>query len=187
MTPEQRKNAIAAVVGVLAVMVVIYQVMFSGGPTPPQPTAAEIAAAAAGGAATPAVAAPAPAGATGAGPTRLTQVNVNIDELLKGVQEVTFDYESMRIDRDPLAALVGGPLKQDETGAVPLPGTGTEIRRKKITGILFDVNNPLAVVDDEVVGVGYTYPNGVKVYSIEKDKVTFQLGDALIEVEMKEL
>lgn len=174
------KNVLAGIVGVVAVVVVIYQLMFAGG-TPPTPTPPP--AAGAGGVPAPAVAAPV---AAGEAPTRLTSVNVNIDELLKGVQEVSFDYEAMRIDRDPLDPLVGQIRDQN---ALPVTGASgvLEIKRKRITGILYDEKNPQAVVDDEVVGIGHVYPNGVKVIEIQKDKVIFQLGDSPIPVEMKEL
>ena len=186
MDPNMRKNIIAGVLFVVAIGVVIYQLGFAGGTPPPDGGGAP--APAAGAVGTPAAAAPgtaAPAAAAGQA-LRLTKVDVNIDELLAGVKEVTFDYDAMRIDRDPLAALVGG-IVNPKTGVPEVFGGRGEILRKKITGIIFDANNPLAVVDDEVVGVGYTYPNGVKVQAIEKDKVIFQLGDSLIPVEMKEL
>lgn len=185
MDPNMRKNIIAGVLFVVAIGVVIYQLGFAGGTPPPDGGGAP--APAVGAAGTPATAPGAATQAAAAGQAlRLTKVDVNIDELLAGVKEVTFDYDAMRIDRDPLAALVGGPLAQ-KNGIPDVFGGRGEILRKKITGIIFDANNPIAVVDDEVVGVGYTYPNGVKVHAIEKDKVIFQLGDSLIPVEMKEL
>lgn len=177
------KNVLAGLLGVAAVGVVIYQLMFAGGSTPPPPPPPPAGAPATGGAPAPAVAAPV---VPGEAPTRLTSVNVNIDELLKGVQEVSFDYEAMRIDRDPLDPLVGQIRDQN---ALPVTGSSgvLEIKRKRITGILYDEKNPQAVVDDEVVGIGHVYPNGVKVLDIQKDKVIFQLGDSPIPVEMKEL
>lgn len=187
MNQQDPKKVIAMVVLlVAAVGIVIYQVMGSGGSTPAATPKAgtKNGAAAKTAAKTGAAAAPA-----ASGPTRLTEVDINIDELLQGVREVTFDYETMRIDRDPLGALVGGPLKGDlealEGGPLPVAGVGS-VLQKKITGIIYDDVSPLAVVDDEVVGVGHEYPNGIKVHAIDRDKVTFQLGDSLIPVEMKE-
>lgn len=184
MNPEQKKLAAMVVLFIVAIGVVVYQLMFAGGPavTP----AAKSGAAAAPKPGTPAAAAAAVAAAA-SGPTRLTEANVNIDELLAGVEDVKFDYETMRIDRDPLTALVGGPLKLElpANGTVPIGGIGS-IMQKKITGIVFDEYSPMAVVDDEVVGVGHVYPNGIKVYAIERNRVTFQLGDSLIPVDMKE-
>jgi len=185
---DPKKVALMVVLLLAAAGVVIYQVMGSGGGTP-APAAKSGAAPATGaaksGAAPAAKTAVAPAAG---GPTRLVEVDVNIDELLQGVEEVTFNYETMRIERDPLAALVGGPLKQDAAGdGGVLTATGPmEVLRKKITGIIYDDYDPVAVVDDEVIHIGHQYPNGVKVHAIERDKVIFQLGDALIPVEMKE-
>ena len=174
------KNIMAGLLGVAAVGVVIYQIMFAGGPaTPPSEAGAPPAAPGA------ALDAGLPAAAGVAGPTRLTSVEVNIDELLKGVQEVTFDYDQMRIDRDPLAALVGKIGNQKE-GAPTQISSVQRVLHKRITGIIFDSVRPVAVVDDDVVTVGYVYPDGVKVKAIEKDKVVFQLGDSDIPVEMKE-
>lgn len=187
MNQEQKKMVFMVVLFVVAIGVVVYQLMFAGKPATPAAPAKP---------GTTATGTPAKAGSTSAtaagtaaaaGPTRLAEVNVNIDELLAGVEDVKFDYETMRIDRDPLAALVGGPLKLElpTNGTVPIGGIGS-IMQKKITGIVYDEFNPMAVVDDEVVGVGHVYPNGIKVFSIERNKVTFQLGDSLIPVEMKE-
>ena len=187
MTQEQKKMAAMVVLFVVAIGLVIYQVMFAGGPTtPPAAPKTGAAAPAAGAAKSGAAAAPA-AAAAASGPARLAEVNVNIDELLAGVEDVKFDYETMRIERDPLGALVGGPLKMDVPidGPVPVGGIGS-VMQKKITGIVYDEYSPMAVVDDEVVGVGHVYPNGIKVHSIDRNKVTFQLGDSLIPVEMKE-
>lgn len=188
---EQKKKLFAGALLAVAVGVGVYQALFAGGSgVTPAPKSG--ATQAKGGAAAPAksgAAAPAAkSGAAEAGPTRLVEVDVNIDELLRGVEEVTFNYETMRIDRDPLAALVGGPLKQDAAGdGAVITATGPmEVLRKKITGIIYDEYDPVAVVDDDVVHVGHQYPNGVKVHAIERDKVIFQLGDALIPVEMKE-
>lgn len=182
---DQKKAIMLGVLLLVAVGVVIYQFMgSSGGATPSSKPAASAGGTAGGGAS---AAKPAAGKAAPAGPTRLVEVNVNIDELLEGVEEVTFNYETMRIDRDPLAALVGGPLKRDDGAGAVLTATGPmEILRKKITGIIYDEYDPVAVVDDEVIHIGHQYPNGVKVHAIERDKVIFQLGDALIPVEMKE-
>ena len=191
MTKEQKQQIFLGVCMAAVVIVLLYQFVFAGGSSAPPPAAKSNAAAPASGAAG-ATPAPAPAAAAAAadagGPTRLAEVNIKIDELIAGVEDVTFDYRIMRIDRDPLAALVGGPLKLDlpiEGGTVPT-GSLSAVTQKKITGIVYDEYSPMAVVDDEVVGIGHVYPNGIRVHSIDRDKVTFQLGDSLIPVEMKE-
>jgi len=180
MKDDQKKKIMLGVLMLAAVGVVVYQLMFAGGPTPPPPPP--------GGGAPKTAAAPATKTAAATPGPRLKQVEINIDELLQSVREVTFDYNVMRISRNPYTPLVGGPLSQNvpaEGGVISAPSQ-LEVMRKKITGIVYDEFNPLAVVDDEVIGIGHVYPNGTKVYSIERDKVVFQLGDSLVPVEMEE-
>ena len=56
-----------------------------------------------------------------------------------------------------------------------------------MTGIVYDEYNPVAVIDDDVVGLGHVYPDGTKVYAIERDRVVFMIGTAKSPVELKEL
>lgn len=166
-----------ALVGLVGVL--IYQFSNLSTPTPapaPEQTAQ--------------VAVPGAAGTAGGRPAaaRLRKVDVNVDELLREVEVVTFDYQQRRIERNPMSPLIG----YINTGAQEMATAGPvenrlQVMRKKVSGIIYDASSPVAVVDNEVVGIGHVYPSGVTVYDIEPKRVVFKVGDSLIPVEMKEL
>ena len=125
-------------------------------------------------------------------PMTLKKDEVNLDILLGDVEVVNFDYALSRIERNPMTPLIAQIYPQRDGQGRDLGGTIEEpgipfVLRKKVTGIIYDEYNPMAVVDDEVVSLGKTYPSGIQVYSIERDRVVFKLGDALIPVEIEEL
>lgn len=123
---------------------------------------------------------------------RFVEVDVNIDTLLEGIRAVNFDYASERISRDPMTPLVGQLAEQASQDAAAAtqeasPGQNRmEIFLKKITGIVWDKHDPRAVIDNEVVGIGYTYPSGVQIYNIEEKRVTFKDGDSLIHRDLED-
>jgi hypothetical protein len=120
---------------------------------------------------------------------QIKKADVNIDELLAGIKEVDFDYEQNRLPRDPLAPLVGKLAhKKDENGEEQpaAPATAVQVMNKIVSGILWDERRPLAVVDNEVVYPGYVYADGITVESIDRDRVTFKVGDSLIQNPLKE-
>ena len=198
MNEEQRKQAIvAAILGVVIVAVLAYQ-LTRHPPDPPEIKKAAEAAAKAGGGAAPAPVAPgttpAPK-AAGAEAAKIAhgaapEAEVNIDELLASIKEVDFDYDKEHKPRDPLApltdALVSRPddkeVKENESATALSP---VQVMNKIVSGILWNKQRPLAVVDDWVVYPGYEYPDGTVVESIEEDKVVFKVGDALVQVELK--
>jgi len=122
--------------------------------------------------------------------TRFVDIELNVDELIARTQSINFDYAQERIDRDPMRPLVGQLAQATGSGVGDSPislVTGPiSVQRKSITGIVWDPYNPQAVVDNEVVQIGHRYPDGVRVYDIEEKRVTFQVGDTLIRVDMKE-
>jgi len=117
----------------------------------------------------------------------LKPTDVDIDALVSRIKPVTFDYELSSIDRNPMTPLVGFVAASDQPSGAAQQTTYVEVLRKKVTGIVWDPTDPVAVVDDDVVRVGHLYPNGVQVYEIRRDEVVFRLGDQLVPVEMKEL
>ena len=187
MTAEQGKNNLVkplllGIMVVVLVVVIVYQ--FSGlssSTTPVEPPAS-------GGGTASAPAAAAGSGTDTARATHLRKVDVDIDELLREIEVVTFDYQQERIDRNPMSPLIGyiNTGGQEMTAQAPAENT-LQVMRKKVSGIIYDPNNPVAVVDEEVVGIGHTYPSGVEVYDIEPKRVVFKVGDSLIPVELKEL
>lgn len=123
---------------------------------------------------------------------RFVEVDVNIDTLLEGIRAVNFDYAAERISRDPMTPLVGQLAEQTNAQAgsdmeAGKPGQNRmEIFLKKITGIVWDKYDPRAVIDNEVVGIGFTYPSGVQIYNIEEKRITFKDGDSLIHRDLED-
>lgn len=121
---------------------------------------------------------------------RFVDVDVDVDKLLDAMKAVNFDYAASRISRNPMTPLVGLLNEQasaEGTSAATTPGQNRmEIFLKKITGIVWDKVDPRAVIDNEVVGIGYTYPSGVQIYNIEAKRVTFKDGDSLIHRDLED-
>lgn len=120
---------------------------------------------------------------------KMNVVEVNIDDLLQGIAAVDFDYATERINRDPMRPLIGtNRVRGDLDGGEDVrPGDYSDVMQKNVTGILWDEHDPVAIVDNEVVTLGYTYPNGIVVQEIGRDGVTFKVNDLLIPVTMEEL
>ena len=146
--------------------------------------------------ATPAPAIP-PAGAPAGARSRFESDTVNIDDLLASVKEVDFDFDKDKPARDPMAALVGTTAKKagGTPGAAqpaspekgPDPALVQAAKAMKVSGIMFDEKQPLAVVDNTVVGPGYTFPNtAISVDSITRTQVILKVQNKTIPLEMKE-
>ena len=203
MNPQDRKKIIFAVVLVIVLIgVIVLQVMKGGTPPPKKPaaTATSQAGSKSGAAKSPvkptvtAAGKPAAPGAFFPGKSETTELKTtdkDIDQLLANVKEVDFDYDRERVPRDPMMKLIGKTFgaaeeKQDNTESLRNP-TVIAYMKKVVSGIMWDDKKPLAIVDNEVVGSGYQYPDGGVVKSITRDQVVFQVGDSLIEVPLKEL
>ncbi len=172
MNEIPRKQLIILGVLVVAVVGVVgYQLMGSGGA--PAATGAKGAAA-----------------AKPAAPVqRFVEVDVDVDKLLDAMKAVNFDYASSRISRNPMTPLVGllnEQAKGDASSAVRPGQNRMEIFLKKITGIVWDKVDPRAVIDNEVVSIGFTYPSGVQIYNIEEKRITFKDGDSLIHRDLED-
>ena len=187
-----------AVMGVVLVAVVVYQLTREA---PPPPAAGKTASQPQGASktgtttSTPAAAhaaktaSPSAPAATPASQTQIKKVDVNIDDLLANIKEVDFDYGGERLPRDPMAPLVGtltAKQGQDTEERPTAPATAVQVMNKIVSGILWDQRHPLAVVDNEVVYPGYVYADGASVESIERDRVVFKVGDSLIQNPLKE-
>ena len=174
MTPEQRKQLLMVVLVIAAVGVVIYQLLFTSITTPPFGDGQQSAAAT-----TPRTTTPT------AQPVTFQEVDVDIDELLQGIQVVNFDYDLERTDRNPMSPLVGTLVLSEDLPAAQ--ARVVDALRKSVTGIVWDRFDPFAVVDNEVVHIGYIYPDGIQVHTINPNSVVFKVGDALVSIDMKEL
>lgn len=192
MNQENKKQVIfAGALGVVLVIVLVYQFFIAGGPAPPPKVASNTKPApASSGAAHPKSGAKEDTkAASDEGPARLKKVDVDLDSLLQNINVVTFVYDNEKINRNPMTPLVGrilapsDPNSRDTVGP-PNPGI---IRSKSVSGIIYNEFNPVAIVDDEVITEGYQYPDGVVVTRIEPKRVWFQWRDTLIPVDLKEL
>ncbi|HPO16348.1 MAG TPA: hypothetical protein PLI09_23130 [Candidatus Hydrogenedentes bacterium] len=180
MNPQNKKQIIIVVALAVVLLGVLVFQLTRGAKPPDMPTSTT---ALPGGAA----ATPSALGKVAMGqPIELKTVAIDPDTLLKDIEVVPFDYQANRIERDPMTPLIG-IIRAGEAMKAVVPGTPQDVLQKKVTGIIWDKYNPMAVVDDEVVGLGHAYPNGVQVYSIERDRVVFKVRDSLIPVPMKEL
>jgi hypothetical protein len=135
-------------------------------------------------------------GQNGNMPQRLETVDIDIDvpKLLNDVEVVSFSYQQSKIERDPMKPLVGTSRIDPLEGEAEGEGSGMDwvsVRSKRITGIMWDEEDPLAVVDDLVVHEGYVYPHKegtarIVVDTILPGGVIFLVNDTPITVEMKE-
>jgi hypothetical protein len=132
--------------------------------------------------------APAPAAAPAGQESQL-----DLDALLASVQQVEFEYAANRPSRDPMRALVGlrpaptppdGEGEEDKLPPSPIPPS---IRSMILSGIVYDEQRPMAVLDDEVVFPGYEFPNGVVVEAIEPTAVRLRMGDREFTLNYEEL
>lgn len=120
--------------------------------------------------------------------------DVDIDELIKNIKEVDFRYAETQEARDPLHPLtkVIQTRIEFESGSVEEKQHVEELiyeaNRKNLTGILWDKIQPLAVVDNDIVHVGFEFPEGIVVSSIERTLVvlTLELENENIDI-VKEL
>lgn len=193
MNDQNKKQVIIACVLVAVLAgVLVYQFVLQKPVAPPSSadTAAAVGAPIAAPAATPpGIPAPAPF------PQAAPDVSeLDIRAMIASVEVKPIDYPRVRMARDPMTPLVG-QIKPDEVmesqeGAPPGPAV-TQVKidttaSKQVTGIIWDKNYPVAVVDDVVVHEGYVFPNGARVEQIEPTRVLFKVGDTIIPVEMKE-
>ncbi len=189
MNKQKKQLIILAVLGVAVLGIIVFQM--TRGTTPPTPKGVTTVAQPPARTAAPAATTAQATAATAAKP-EAPQAEINVDELLAGIQEVDFDYDRERIPRDILTPLVGtvtaAKEQQQEMHAelVP-PAILGDILSKTVSGIVWDPSRPVAIVDNEIVYPGYQYPDGTVVASIEADAVIFKVGDSLIQVELKEL
>ncbi len=112
---------------------------------------------------------------------------LDLQELIQNIKEVEFNYRDAHDSRNPTVALVGDPMLF-RARRVP-DGTGElaenllyEANRKALTGILWDDETPLAVIDNKVVSVGYEFEEPIIVKTIERDYVVLAIAGEDLEV-----
>lgn len=125
--------------------------------------------------------------------SQFKEVAFEIDELIQGVQEVEFDYERQRLGRNPMTPLVGPRFVRTGEADEPLlddrvQRTRAELmaRSIRLTTIVWDDVDPFAILNNEVVSTGYTFPEGVVVEAIEQSRVILRVENTLIPVNLEE-
>jgi hypothetical protein len=161
---------------------------------PQQAAASGEATPAAGGAAAPAV------------KSQFQKASVNVDQLIDSIQEISFDYDTDRMQVNPMTPLVGPSAHQALATAPPTgegPGTmfaggndsQTILRTFRVTGILWDKRDPMAVVSypvkgqlsSEVITRGYSFPDlGIKVIDIEQERVILDANGTQVSLQLEE-
>lgn len=109
------------------------------------------------------------------------KVDVDLDQLLQEVRVVDFDYAKEHTDRDPTLPLVGDSMLLRArtariTGEQDTDDLLMAAARKNVTGIMWDPRHPLAVIDNEVVSVGFEFMDTIIVKAIERDHVVLGLA-----------
>ncbi|MCC6796714.1 MAG: hypothetical protein IT366_16460 [Candidatus Hydrogenedentes bacterium] len=211
MNPKQKRNAIILGVLGLALVYVLYTRIF--GETEQdriyrenmEKSAADKAAGVTPGAAPAAGnAAVAPAASTTV-KSQFQKAAVDVNQLIASIQEITFDYDTDRMQVNPMTPLVGPSAHQVLASTTPgseTPGTfapggdsQTILRTFRVTGILWDKRDPMAVVaypmkgqlTSEVVTRGFEFPDlGIKVIDIEQERVILDANGTQVSLQLEE-
>ena len=131
---------------------------------------------------------------------------VDVNQLIASIQEITFDYDTDRMQVNPMTPLVGPSAHQVLASTTPGgegPGTTfapggdsqTILRTFRVTGILWDKGDPMAVVaypakgqlTSEVVTRGFEFPDmGIKVIDIEQERVILDANGTQVSLQLEE-
>lgn len=204
MNPKQKRNAI--ILGVLGVVAAFFVFRAIFGESEQDRIYRENAAKSAS---QKAAAGPAEGPSAGGGPAVKSQFQkaaVDIDQLIASVKEIAFDYDTERMPTNPMTPLVGPAAHKalvsgapaGETPGVSLAGgsdSQTVLRTFRVTGILYDKRDPMAVVSypvrgqltSEVVTRGYAFPDlDIKVLDIEQERVILSVNGAQVSLQLEE-
>lgn len=207
MNEQNRKQVIfAAILGTVLLGVLLYQFVLRGAPPLPTDGMNDNQNATSAAAKAPAtVTAPATTAASGrnalpagvAAPAPYPQADKpleleDIQAMIASVEVKPIDYPKVHIARNPMTPLVGAMHQQGAESSTDAPAeVMTQVKidttaSKQVSGIIWDEEYPVAIVDDMVVHVGYVFPNGAVVDKIEPTRVLFKVGNTIIPVEMKQ-
>lgn len=125
---------------------------------------------------------------------------VDINELFSRIQEVSFRYADVRTQRDPMLPVSGEQINLLAGRGGGVSGDDEPVvyvaQRLEVTGIIWDSNDPYAVINDgnvdNIVDVGFKYTiydDRVRVKSIGEDHVVVEviLSDGEAQEFVKEL
>ena len=114
--------------------------------------------------------------------TVFVEADVDINQLIENIKEIDFVYGEEHNTRNPLIPLVGtSALVYSSRGQLVRNVGGEEnllyeAQRKIVSGIIWDPENPLAVINDEVVGVGHYLAEGILIKMITQDRVVLSVS-----------
>lgn len=127
--------------------------------------------------------------AAASGDTEFIEVDFDVAELVKSLEEVKFRYSEVRESRNPMTPLIGsaqfGTVGEGEMPPIiaSLPQSEREAigniiyeaNRKQVVGIVWDERKPIAIIHDRtgdtVVVVGDRFEGGIVVKAITLDSV----------------
>jgi len=138
---------------------------------------------------------------------------INLEELASSIKKVEFDYDALRKKekiRNPMAPLVGpyvaqapvsGPDRGSAASAKEEAAVAAIRRNLLLSGIVWHPTHPIAIINNEVVPKGHTFPgemfrtarsqtgileNGVFVERITQNSVILKYKDSEITLQLKE-
>lgn len=121
------------------------------------------------------------------------RADVDLDTLVQEIKVVEFEYDRDSGDRDPTLPLAGDTMKLRARTAMARANQSPEdllfsAKQKRVTGIIWDDVTPFAVIDNDVVSVGFTFDEPIFVKAIERDHVVLGITGQDTEVvsELKE-
>ncbi len=112
-----------------------------------------------------------------------------IENLLTAIQIVQFNYQEIVPPRNPMTPLVGVIQTTMFEAETPVPNTEVtpgQVLSKKISAIIWDEYQPLAIIDNKIVAEGYTFPDRIQVFKIEPTRIVFKLDDTIFPIRLKE-
>ncbi len=185
---NRRQLIIAGALFVVLIGILFYQFVLARPqpPTPPTSTPARANT-------TPTAQATAvPSGGSSIAPT-IDTLEQNVDEiienLLTAIKIVQFNYQEIPPPRNPMTPLVGVIQTTMFEAETPVPSTEVtpgQVLSKKISAIIWDEYQPLAIIDNKLVAEGHTFPDRIQVFKIEPTRIVFKLDDTIFPVRLKE-
>ncbi len=112
-----------------------------------------------------------------------------IENLLTAIQIVQFNYQEIPPPRNPMTPLVGIIQTTMFEAETPVPSTEVtpgQVLSKKISAIIWDEFQPLAIIDNKLVAEGHTFPDRIQIFKIEPTRIVFKLDDTIFPVRLKE-
>jgi len=121
------------------------------------------------------------------------EIDMDIEDLVQKISEVKFDYNDSHSARNPSMPLVGKHFIQMAKADGSSPEEQQEnllyyANQMQVTGIIWDKQKPMAVVDEEVVHIGFRFEEPISVKEITPDYVVLTLVGEEIDIvrELKE-